>query len=96
MIEDGSAKDSMSPIVVKDGQQKQLGRENLDITNNSISREHCMINKVKNRYYISDTHSKNGTFLNGTRLLPGSENTVEVGEGDRIRFADLWTRLVFI
>ena len=36
--------------------------------NKTVSRVHCKITCVDNRYYICDMGSSNGTYLNGLRL----------------------------
>jgi serine/threonine-protein kinase len=96
VIEDGSAMDAMYPLVLKNGKGKLLGRQNLDITNQTISKRHSVILREGNRYFIYDAGSKNGTFFNGTKLEPGEAHKVEIRDSDRIRFADLWTRFEFI
>lgn len=96
VVEDGSAKGAMYPIVVKDGDERQLGRSNLDATNNSISRKHAIISRIGNKYYLHDTASRNGTFYNGFRIGKGKKDKIEIDHTNRIRFADLWTRFVFL
>ncbi|WKZ37253.1 MAG: FHA domain-containing protein [Anaerolineales bacterium] len=44
-----------------------------------VSRRHAMIQRVENRYEIIDLHSSNGTFLNGTRLLPSKPYELKSG-----------------
>jgi hypothetical protein len=96
VVEDGSAKGAMYPLTIEDGSSRQLERKNLDATNNSISKKHAMMYRKENRYFIYDTGSKNGSFLNGSKVGIGKEQMVEVKHADRIRFADLWTRFVFL
>jgi serine/threonine protein kinase len=102
IIEDGSAKGAMNMIAVKEGELRELNRTNLDITNKTISRKnHAFIERQGNKYFIFEgegTEGKgtNGTFLNGTRLKRGIKNKVEIRHTDRVRFADLWTRFVFL
>lgn len=47
-----------------------------------VSSEHARIEKVKDRYFIIDLQSANGTLLNGARL---TERT-ELKHGDRLSF----------
>ena len=45
-----------------------VGRDetsDIQIDNIAVSREHAMIVKGPNYYFIEDMHSKNGTFVNG-------------------------------
>ena len=52
--------------------------------NQSVSSHHFRILKGRTgKYFVEDLHSKNGTFLNGRRLSPGSR--VEISPGDTIR-----------
>ena len=52
--------------------------------NQSVSSRHFRILKGRTgKYFVEDLHSKNGTFLNGRRLSPGSG--VEISPGDTIR-----------
>jgi pSer/pThr/pTyr-binding forkhead associated (FHA) protein len=44
-----------------------------------VSRKHLRIFKKKNKYFIEDLKSKNGTFVNGEQIRSGVEQ--EVGEG---------------
>jgi serine/threonine protein kinase len=96
VVEDGSAKGSMNMITIPDGGVKELGRANLDATNSTLSKRHAVIVRRKNRYFLYDDGSKNGTYLNGSFVGVGRENMVEIKHTDRIRFADLWTRFVFL
>ncbi|NLP13953.1 MAG: FHA domain-containing protein [Clostridium sp.] len=54
--------------------------------NKAISRVHCKIICVDNRYYICDMGSSNGTYLNGSRLQQGVSAPIEAG--DRIFLAN--------
>lgn len=44
-----------------------------------VSRKHLKIMKRDEKYFVVDLKSKNGTFVNGEQILPGTEH--EVGEG---------------
>ena len=96
VVEDGSAKGAMNILTILDGGEKKLGRMNLDATNNTISREHAAIVRNGNQYFLYDSDSSNGTFLNGSKLEPGRENLIEIQHMDRVRFGDLWTRFAFL
>lgn len=58
-----------------------------------VSRRHAMIQKVENRYEITDLHSSNGTFLNGTRLLP--EKPYELKSGAVVQLGRLKLITIF-
>ena len=45
-----------------------------------ISAKHFQIVKVRERYFITDLYSKNGTYLNGRRLNPHAEETLNHGD----------------
>lgn len=53
----------------------------------TISRIHARIQRLGSTYYLSDLNSKNGTFLNGTPVMLGTEYPLH--HGDEIRFANL-------
>lgn len=62
------------------------------IENPMISRKHAIITYEKGAYYVTDTGSTNGTFINGSRLTPNK--IYEVDNGDEIAFANEIYRLV--
>jgi hypothetical protein len=52
-----------------------LGRDttnDLVFESSAVSREHAAVNLRDGRWYIEDRGSFNGTFLNGTRVQPGT------------------------
>lgn len=51
----------------------------IQIKDNYVSRKHLMLRRLGNRYFIKDLRSKNGTFINGNQIRPGTE--VEAKEG---------------
>ena len=57
----------------------------IPLDHHGISREHALITREKNDYYISDLGSRNGTFVNGRAI---AEKTKLI-HGDLIRFCDL-------
>lgn len=56
-----------------------------------ISRRHAKILKEGETYFLVDTDSLNGTYLNGRKLA--AHTRAEIKSGDRIDFADLCFRL---
>lgn len=47
--------------------------------NSTISREHALILYMDGRYYVEDHQSRNGSFINGTRLQTGMREPVYNG-----------------
>lgn len=58
-------------------------------TDDYISRRHCKIESRDGKFYLDDTKSSNGTFLNGSRI----SFMTEIVPGDSIKIGD--TRLRF-
>ena len=73
------------------GNEFRIGNDsNLDgaITfNTSISREHCVILRQPDGYYLQDTNSTNGSFINEDRVL--FDTPRRIAKGDVIRLADM-------
>ncbi|MBB5219757.1 MULTISPECIES: FHA domain-containing protein [Treponema] len=62
-----------------------IGRETdntIVIDNKLASRHHCMIQKIRDAYFLKDENSTNGTFLNGRRIPP--DKYVRLNPGDKI------------
>jgi pSer/pThr/pTyr-binding forkhead associated (FHA) protein len=54
----------------------------VQIKDRYVSREHLLLRKAGDKLFLMDLRSKNGTFLNGNQIRPGTE--VEVKKGDSI------------
>ena len=54
-------------------------QNDVQIKDSSISRKHLMVRTEDNRFVIEDLHSRNGTFVKGTRITAGK--ALEVGSG---------------
>ncbi|MCR5725029.1 MAG: FHA domain-containing protein [Treponema sp.] len=52
------------------------------IDNKLASRNHALIQKIRDEYFLKDTNSTNGTFLNGKRVPP--DKYVKLNPGDKI------------
>jgi pSer/pThr/pTyr-binding forkhead associated (FHA) protein len=62
-----------------------LGRSaitDVQIKDRFVSREHLLLRKSGDKLLVMDLRSKNGTFLNGHQIRPGTE--IELEEGDSI------------
>jgi len=49
-----------------------------------VSRIHCCISKKENNYYLSDLNSTNGTYLNGTEVVPGKDALLSANDEIRV------------
>ena len=49
------------------------------LSDNRVSRKHLKVVKRRNRYFITDLKSRNGTFHNGKYIRPGIEVEAKVG-----------------
>ncbi len=58
-----------------------------------VSREHAVIRRVDERYFIEDLNSTNGTWLNENRLAPGQP--YPINNGDQIRLGQLLVLVYF-
>ena len=52
----------------------------------TVSRKHAQIARRWNRYVLKDLGSKNGTFVNGTRIL--AETSIEITKYDHITIGE--------
>jgi len=64
------------------GEPATLGRSpnaDVQIQDNNISREHCVISYSEGKHHLTDLKSKNGTYVNGTKT-----GHAELEVGDKI------------
>jgi pSer/pThr/pTyr-binding forkhead associated (FHA) protein len=69
-----------------------LGRSaqvDLPLEDNNASRQHCQVRKWAGKYVVEDLQSKNGTFVNGEKIVKERE----LADGDLIALGD--TTVVF-
>lgn len=75
--------------IVKDGfviGKSKLHADYAIENNTSISREHCTFIRSDKLTYIRDNNSTNGTYVNGTKLVPG--RLALLNDGTKIRLAN--------
>jgi len=71
------------------GEETVVGRSvycSVIVRDGSVSRLHATIHQADGVVRVADLGSRNGTFVNGTRV---SDTPVVVQEGDEIRFGDV-------
>jgi serine/threonine protein kinase len=73
--------------------QNDIDLSDLD-TKKIVSRRHAMIQRKNNEFILHDLESRNGTFVNGERLLPIQSHTLI--SGDVIQFGAGGAKLTFI
>jgi pSer/pThr/pTyr-binding forkhead associated (FHA) protein len=69
-----------------------LGRSaqvDVPLEDNNASRQHCQVRKWAGKYVVEDLQSKNGTFVNGEKIVKERE----LADGDLIALGD--TTVVF-
>jgi hypothetical protein len=62
------------------------GEVDFYLKNTSIGRHHAEFTKKEDKYFLQDLNSKNGSYINNDRLLPGLEYLVT--DNDRVSFAN--------
>lgn len=80
MVEVEAVADRAS-LILPDGSERELGSEfavgraednDLTIEKPTVSRHHLVVSEEGDRWFVEDRGSFNGTFLNGTRVQPGT------------------------
>lgn len=96
----GNVKNAIRPYLVYHGEQFyiekfpfMMGRGGAERQadfvvqdNPRVSHQHAVISFARGKYYLRDNDSKNGSFLNGQHILPGTQH--ELQDGDEIRLFD--------
>ncbi|HBG66860.1 MAG TPA: FHA domain-containing protein [Treponema sp.] len=62
-----------------------IGRESdndIVIDSKLASRHHCIIQKIRDAYFLKDENSTNGTYINGRRIP--SDKYVRLNVGDKV------------
>jgi len=79
-------------FLVHDGQRVRLtdrmtiGRDRsnaITIDDPLVSRVHCVVHRIRSSWYVEDSGSRNGTWVNDKRIRPGK--AVRLEPGDLIR-----------
>ena len=67
-----------------------IGRESdndVVVDNKLASRHHAVIQKIKDAYFVKDTNSTNGTFINGVKIP--ADKYVKLNPGDKISIGNM-------
>lgn len=75
-------------IVPVRGERTVIGRHpncHVVLDNGAVSRHHAQILETHGAYYVEDLRSRNGTYVNGTKI----EGRRELLDGDEIRLCDV-------
>ncbi|MCQ2590687.1 MAG: FHA domain-containing protein [Treponema sp.] len=67
-----------------------IGRESdndVVVDNKLASRHHAIIQKIKNAYFLKDTNSTNGTYVNNIRIP--ADKYVKLNAGDKITIGNM-------
>lgn len=83
--------DGKAPGSINIGRDEEWADVAVDII--YVSRKHAKIYKEKDTWFIKDLNSKNGTFVNGTRIA--SERPFSLDDGYEIGFGAPESRLIF-
>jgi len=59
------------------------------IDHRHVSKVHAVFRERGGRFTLTDAGSKNGTWINGTRLAPKGPPSAPLAHGDTVRFADV-------
>lgn len=82
---------AFAKLILSDGSEWELrpefsigrsGDNDLTLPATTISRHHALVTESEGRWFLEDRGSFNGTFLNGTRLQPGTK--LPLRHSDRI------------
>lgn len=67
-----------------------IGRESdndVVVDNKLASRHHAVIQKIKDAYFVKDTNSTNGTYINGVKIP--ADKYVKLNPGDKISIGNM-------
>ena len=66
---------------------KTRGQADILLPDPAVNRLHERLEKRQESFYVRDMNSRNGTYVNGTRLKPQEE--AEIRDGDTVMFANV-------
>lgn len=83
------------PVAIRfEGDSVQIGRRaaaDLRLPHESVSEDHAALRREADGWQLVDTGSRNGTWVNGVRLLSKASRTVH--DGDLVRVGAVWLEL---
>lgn len=74
---------SIQPFNLSVSRPTLIGRQShcdIQLTDQSVSREHCAIESRRGRWFVTDRTSRMGTLLNGARLEPNLPTQLDHGD----------------
>lgn len=77
-------------LIGRNDEDFSLPEDNIGLSDTRVSRYHARIFQSNGRFYLEDTHSTNGTFLNAFRLTPGTPYVLR--EGSNIQVGGVYLR----
>lgn len=77
-------------IIGREDDDYSLPENSIYLSDPRVSRHHARIFQSKGRFYLEDTHSRNGTFLNAFRLTPGAPCLLR--EGSNVQVGGVYLR----
>lgn len=97
---------SHHPITIHPSDEMIIGRRDpmsdhvpeIDLTPHAgyqlgLSRRHAILKRINNHLHVVDQGSRNGTYLNGSRLTP--QVAIKLHDGDELRMGKMVLRLYF-
>lgn len=77
----------------KTGDKPDIDLSDYGAIEKGVSRKHAVINRKDNALYIIDQNARNGTYLNGQKLIAYQERVLR--DGDDVRLGHLAIKITF-
>ncbi|MDT8384210.1 MAG: HD domain-containing phosphohydrolase [Gammaproteobacteria bacterium] len=77
-------------LIGRNDEDFSLPEDSIGLSDSRVSRYHARIFQSNGRFYLEDTHSTNGTFLNAFRLTPGTPYVLR--DGSNIQVGGVYLR----